>query len=372
MYLRIEELKDVCSTILPAVDSAELSSITETLELEIANKVLYLRVTNREYFVEAKLKVDTDETFKATVNANLFLRLVSQTTAESIELLVDNTSLIFKGNGTYKIPLIFDREELLVLPRIDIKNVTAEFDIDSEILNSIMDYNSKQITIGTLSKPVQKMFYIDEKGAVTFTSGACVNSFTLPKPVKMLVNLRLVKLFKLFKEGKVQFKLGYDAISEDIIQTKVRFENSKICITAILSCDDTMLASVPVDAIRNRANSAYTYSVTLDKNVLIDTISRMKLFISSMKAANNYGKFVFDKDKVCISDRTGENKEELMYNNDTTSIEEPYELYLDLNELLAVLDTCSGSHVVVKFGDKQAITINRGNIINVIPETRIE
>ena len=75
---------------------------------------------------------------------------------------------------------------------------------------------------------------MDEKGAITFTNGACVNSFTLEQPVKLLFNNRLVKLFKLFKDESVKFTIGYDPISDDIIQTKVRFATSDIIITAIL------------------------------------------------------------------------------------------------------------------------------------------
>ena len=92
MIIRLEDIKAVCSDILLAVDSSELSVVTETLEMFIKDKKLYLNVTNREYFVSVTIPVDVEEDFHATINANLFLKLIAQTTTESVEL---NTMINF-------------------------------------------------------------------------------------------------------------------------------------------------------------------------------------------------------------------------------------------------------------------------------------
>ena len=107
MILRTDSLKDVCSKILSAVDGSELSMVTDTLELKSFSDGLHLRVTNKEYFVDVKLAVEGIGDFHAAVNANLFLKLISQITTETIELTIDNNILVVKGNGTYKLPLAF-------------------------------------------------------------------------------------------------------------------------------------------------------------------------------------------------------------------------------------------------------------------------
>jgi len=369
VIIRIENIKDVCSTILPAVDSTKFLSITETLQLEAENGILTMSVTNREYFVKVKLDVDKEEKFVATVNANLFLQLVSHTTSETVELSVDETNLTFKGNGTYKIPLIYDGSELLKLPEIVINNVTSSFSIESSILHDILKYNSKQITIGTLSRPVQKMYYVDEKGCITFTSGACVNNFTLEKPVKLLFNDRLVKLFKLFKSPKVTFTLGFDEVSDDIIQTKVMFDGDNVTITSILSCDDSLITSVPADAIRKRATNTYPYSIVINKNELMETICRLLLFADD-KSTRVYSTFEFTPDCVTIWDTEKNNNEEIMYENHIDTIDS-YSAILDFFDLKAVLDTCSEQYINLSFGDGQAVVISRKNIYNVIPECKV-
>lgn len=369
LIIRIEEIQQACGKILAAVDSNSLSVLTETLQIKTENKKMYISVTNREYLAKVKIDIPEDVEFLATVNANLFLKLVSQITTDTIELSVVDSTLILKGNGVYKLPLIFDGEKLLELPEIEIDNPTVEFDVDSSALLSLIQYNSKELTKGQPSHPMQKMYYVDEKGAITFIFGACVNSFTLEKPVKMLLNDRLVKLFKLFKGEKVHFTMGMDALTDDIIQTKVRFETPEVTITSILSCDDTMLKTFPVDSIRGRANATYPHSVKVNKDQFLQTINRLLLFSSANSSKDiikPISEFKFEKDHVVVFDTRGENKEEVWYSNST--IEDSYDTYIDLNDLKVTLETCVDPYVTLEFGDTQAVVVTHGNIKNVIPE----
>ena len=375
MILKTKKLQEVCSKILPAVESSELSSILDTLQLRTVDKVLCLSVTNKEYFVEVKLDITDEVDFHATVSANLFLKLVSQLTAEDIELTVSDNVLNVKANGSYKIPLIFEGDNLMELPVISISNVVKEFDIPSGILNSILNYNTKELDKGTISRPIQKFFYVDENGAITFTTGACVNRFELAEPVKILLNKRLVKLFKLFQDCSVHFKLAYDAVegSSDIIQTKVQFAASDIVITSILSCDDSMLSQIPVNAIRGRADNIYPYSVVLSKNDLMATLGRLMLFTSSSSEIDLKQNimFVFGPDNVTVSDIKGDNKEVLKYLNKESGIVEEYKANLDTMDLKLTLDTCVEPSITLSFGDGNAFILSRGSIKNVIPEVVI-
>ena len=61
MIIRAEELKDVCSKILSAVDNTDSTVITETLELKADGNVFEVAVTNREYFVEMMAHIMTIE-----------------------------------------------------------------------------------------------------------------------------------------------------------------------------------------------------------------------------------------------------------------------------------------------------------------------
>ena len=372
MVISTKDFKEVCSTILGAIDSNELSTLTETLELYTEGKILFLNVTNGEYFASVKFKLDHEETFKAAVNANLFLKLISAVTTETISLEVKENYVHVKANGSYKIPLIYEDNRLLELPKITIANKTVDMKISGDILESILAYNSKELLKGTISKPVQKMYYIDQEGCLTFTSGACVNKFTLEKPIKLLLNNRLVKLFKLFKNSLVNFELGYDPITEDLVQTKVKFSTDDITLTAITGCSDELLNSVPVKAIRGRAESAYDHNVVFNKEELLQAINRLLLFSAGFGGSKNlkpYSLFECSGNKVLIYDSAKENSEEILFKN-ATKVESDYSMTLDLSDLKMILDTVTDEYITISFGNHQAIVLKRKSILNVIPEVK--
>lgn len=367
MIIRSEEFKNICAKILSALDSNPLSPITDTVELKTDVGYLYINITNMDYFVQCKVETGNSEDFHAAVNAGLFLKLVSLITTDTIELIIRDNQLILKGNGTYKIPLIYQNDSIMTLPEITIQNPTANFEIDSNVLLSILQYNSKEVNKeGVIVKPVQKLYYVDDYGALTFTSsGGCVNSFRLPSPIKMLLPNKIVKLFRLFKGETVNFTLGHDALSNEIIQTKVQFETNNIRITAIIACDDSLLRSVPVEAIRGRANFEYPYSVNINKEAFLQAVNRMMLFAPKDKM-NLYSKFEFKRDCIVIYDIKGESKEEIYYTGNTIDAE--YEVTLDFLDLKTTFESCNEPYVNIHFGNEVALVISRGNIRNIISE----
>lgn len=374
MIINTKEFKECCTKILSAIDNSELSTLTETLELITKDNNLYLNVTNAEYYVSILFPLDHEEDFHATVNAILFLKLIAQVTTENIDIIVKDTYIQIKANGTYKIPLIFDGDHLLELPKILVDNPSLEMNISGDILQSILNYNSKELLKSTFAQPVQRMYYLDQQGCLTFTSGACVNSFTLEKPIKLLLPDRIVKLFKLFKNSLVQFSLGHSAITEKLIQTKVAFETSNIKLYAILSGEESLLNSVPADNIRNLTTAPYDYSFTLNKDLLLEAINRLLLFskgygVSQSAAAVQippYGIFSFECGKLEIWDSKKENVEDISYIDKDSKPK--YVFALRLLDLESVLDSCSEKEINIKFGNHRSIVITRGNISNIIPE----
>lgn len=370
MIIKSKEFKECCATIAAATSSNELSTLTETLELKTEGKTLFMNVTNREYYATVKFDLGMEEDFHATVNAQLFLKLINATTTEDIEMVAKNNYIEVKANGTYKLPMIFEDDKLIELPEITIDNKTVEMKVSGTILQSILNFNMKELEKGTIAKPVQKMFYVDNEGCITFTSGACVNSFELEQPIKVLLNQRTVKLFKLFKDDMVDFTLGYDPVSDTLIQTKVSFETPKIKLTAITGSDDTLLASVPVAPIRNRANNAYAHSVVFNRAELSEAIARLILFTEgygSRQTLKPYGLFSFAANSVTVYDPSKENNEVVKYAGSSV-MDEDYEMTLDLKDFKTVLDSCTESVVTVNFGDHKAAVVVRGSIKNVIPE----
>ena len=368
MILQTKEFKEVCKTVLAAIDTKTPSLFTETLELTTKGNLLELNVTNREYFLTANFKLEQEENFTASVNASLFLNLISKLTTNTIEITQEGNNIKVKSNGLYKIPMIYNNDKLLELPKIEIENVTNTMSINSSILHSIAIYNSKELLRGSITKPVQKYYYVDEKGAITFTSGACVNSFELEKPIKMLLSDKVVKLFKLFApDSKVNFTMGQDELTEDLIQTKVRFETDRIILTAKLS-DSGLISGVPVSAIRGMSEKTYDYSIVINKDNLLKAIERL-LLLNTNK--DGVGVFEIDNQKLTIYDFDRDNKEEVVFDNECPNLTK-YSMYLILNHVKLMLDNCEEDYITMNFGDGRAVVIKKSNIADIIQEKKVK
>lgn len=368
MIIRTEDLKLLCSKILYAVDSSELSNLSDILQLKNKDGYLHLSVTNKEYFVDVKINTYEEENFNATVSASLFLKLISSMTCEAIEFICKDKNLVVIGNGEYNIPMVYDyNNEILELPNIVINNITKTFNIDADILNSILIYNSKGLPNGITNNQAQRMYYVDEKGAITFSTGACINSFSLSEPVSMLLPAKVVKLFKLFKSGDVSFSIGYDKDNDDsldIVKTKVSFSDDTTRITAIIALNNALIQSVPVDAIRNKAFEDYKYTITISKDELLASINRLMIFEN--KGNSNPANITFTDNSLVLSDIT--NKESIYYLSNSNNSLQEYSTKIFLQDIKLALESYKGSSVNINFGNNQAISIIYNNICSIIPE----
>lgn len=376
MIMPSKEFKDACSKILLALDNSAESAFNGIVELKSIDSNLYLNVTNGEYFVKICLGQIT-ENFHATINADLFLKLIAQVTSENIEFTCTDSQLIVNANGKYKFPIIFHETEILNLTEIDIQNPTVNFKVSSEILHSILLYNSKELSKIPKNNRIavnelQKMYYIDQEGAITFYNGAVVNKFQLAQPVKLLLKERLVKLFKLFQNTEVDFTLAYDPIASNMVQPKVKFATPEIELVAKLNLDDSQLNKMPTKAIRERAFNDYPYAISISRTNLLSAVKRLMLFANTKLtlSGKSYGYIYFYKDHCSISDYSKDNIEDVPYANElsTVSDEFQYEAIIDFVDFKLALEGTTDLYVNVSFGDHKAMVMAKDNIYTVIPE----
>lgn len=370
MIVETKMFKEACSKVLQAVARSELTPITETLELKTVkegpNNLLLLNVTNREYFVSIKFFMDHEEDFHATVNASTFLKLVAQMTSDKLELKCTEKYVSIKGNGSYRVPLIFDGEELLDLPPIIIENVLSSFDISTEILRSIIKYNSRRLAKKTFAQDIQTTYYVDQQGCITFASGACVNNFELAQPVKFLLSDAVVRLFKLFDSDEVHFCMGVDPLTDSLMQTKVSFFTDQITLTALAPVIN--IESMPTAAVRQAANTAYAQTIVLNREALQQALSRLLVISSGAKFA--YGIFTLTADELIIEDLQKNNSEVLKYQNGSF-VRDSYSFVQELNTLKQLVSDWSEGYLTLCCGNSHMIAIKRGKVVDVLPEVKM-
>ena len=369
MKLKTQLFQEACKTILMAVDNTAAN-----LELATEGNNLYLNVTNKESYVSIKYELETPEDFRATVSAPLFLNLISGITTDDFDLVLNgNVVNVKSGKSNYKVAMIYENDELMKLPKISIENVSVEMPINIDILRSIVNVNGKELQkVKNLDvSELQKLYYIDENGCFTFTSGACLNSFSLEKPVKMLLNDRIVKLFKLFKTD-VQFGLGHDMLPNGTMQTKIALKTDDTYVAAIITNDDLLINKIqgPCTATKNYIAENYAVRAVLSVKLLSGAIARLMSFTkNSVTKANMMSIFTditINANEMSISDKLG-NTEVVPVENGST-ITDDYKMAMNIVDLKLVLDSCKEDHITLNCGNHRSIVVNRGTINNLIPE----
>jgi len=374
MIIQTKEFKDVANTILTAV-SADKN--VANVEIIAKDKAISLNATNKEWFVSVKYNLTEDINFRAVVNANAFLGLITGITAETFEVEASAQDLTIKvGKSSYKIPLIYDNDQLMTLPVIRLVNKTVDMGISNDILMSILNVNSKEIQKTKGIDPakideLQKLYYLDENGCFTFTTGACVNAFKLEKPIKLLLSDRIVRLFKLFKTD-VNFMYGTDALSNGFLQSKAVFYNDTTYLAAIVNSDDVMLRKIqgPINLIKQFMADNYQNRVIISATELSNAINRIITFNKNCnKELNTFeikGICTFSGDDMVITDEIG--NVEYVKTNTGSIIDGSYAMKLNLNDLKFILDSCKNEAITLNCGNHRSVMLVRGDITNVIPE----
>lgn len=376
MILKTKAFQEAANKILLAVG---VDKSAANLELAAKDNKLFLRVTNREYYCAVGFDLEEHTEFRAVVDANLFLNLISGINTEEFELTINDTNIAVKaGKSSYKLAMIYENDQLMKLPVIKLEpdQVTVDMPIAHDILMSILNVNGKEIQKAKRLdvNELQRYYYIDETGCFTFTTGACVNSFTLAKPIKLLLTDKVVKLFKLFSSD-VWMSYGHQLSTDGSTQPIVTFQTENVYVASRLLNDETCIQKIkaPCDAMKKLIKENYDHNLVLSAIDLSAAIGRLLMFHknSSAKADLSFVPAIveFSNTELTISDVSGDNKEVITVENGSTT-PGGYSMGVNLIDLKSVLDSCKNEHVTMNCGNKKSIIIVRGLISNVIAETR--
>lgn len=375
MIIKTKEFQEVANKILFASGLDAATNIAGKVELVAEDTNLYLNVTNKEYYVSVKFALEEATNFRAVVDAALFLNLISGFNTETFELIVDaNMVKVSAGKSSYKLPMIYENDKLLQLTKITLDNVTVDMPVSQDILMSILNVNSKELQKAKKLDvaEIQKLYYIDETGCFTFTTGACLNKFTLEKPIKILLNERIVKLFKLFTDASVNLKFGYDVDNIGTQRPKLVLSTDSVYMAARINCDDTLIHKIqrPCEATKGYISEPYTNHVVFSANEMLSAISRVMMFSKNIVAKSNTANVpvtvTFAGTDMMLVDSLG-NIETVAIENGST-VDPAYTMKINLVDFKAVLDSCKNEHLTMNCGNHRSIVINHGNFSNVIPE----
>lgn len=366
MIIRTEDMLEVSKFFKALSQRTANNMVSNLIEFDSDGTILKIKMCDgkmSDASYSIIYKIDSDEKFNCTISAELFLDLIPKITSETLEFEVKDEFLLVTGSGSYKFPALLTDNNLSAFVDLKIDSITSSWSVDGNILNSIYVNNSKQIQLHQSDKlsPVQRLYYLDREGAITFTSGACVNEFDLGSDVKLMLSDAAIKFFAFTKGKTVDINFGYNVVANNN-QPRISFSTPTMEATYILPFNDLTISQVPVDAIRARARANYTNKVSIDAFQIKSIIDRLELFTEgndrfNLSFNNNTLNLSTDNEKIL----------ETIYLADY--VPEQVEFKLSIKEFKSAISNSAGKYFMIKFSkDDPAVVVCFANINNIIPK----
>ena len=366
--LKTNIIKDLTSKINKGIEGEKTVRVSELLELQVINDKLILSVTNTQFYLSIELsnQVNSVDSLHVTIDADTFIKLVSKTTTDEIILDTKDGNLLYKGNGEYIFPLELDQNgEIKTLPKIEI-NPQSTFDIMGDTLYSIYSFGSHELVNDVPVDAVQKYYYVDNLGAITYTESPYLNNFNLPVPFRALINDRLAQLFSLFRNKRVSVGISKE-VNDGLYQNKISFTCENLSLVSYLP-DDSIINKYPANECRQLQSNPYPGKVTINRALLADALDRLNIF--SVKDGNvvlkKAGKINFTNDGLEIISIVDKNKEFIPYVNKDNYYS--YSCYMNLSQLQRHAKANSEINIEVNYGNDLSIMFTKDNYAQIIVE----
>lgn len=361
-------IKDLTSKINKGIEGERTVHISELLELSVQNNKLIMAVTNTQFYLTVELSsgLQSTDNLHATLDADTFIKLIQKTTTDEITLSEDNGNLLFKGNGDYVFPLEIDQNGVVkTLPVIDIKE-DKTFDISGDTLYSIYSFGSNELVNDVPVDPVQKYYYVDNLGAITYTESPYLNNFNLGTDFKVLINDRLAQLFTLFRGSKVTVGLSKEQ-NGSLYQNKISFTSGSIRLVSYLP-DDSIVMKYPADQCRGLQTNPYPGKVVINRVLLSNALDRLNIF--SIKDGNvvykKSGKLNFTNEGLEIISVMDKNKEVIPYQDKINFY--PYTCYMNLGQLQRHAKSNTENSLEINYGNELCLMLTKENYVQILVE----
>lgn len=359
MIIRTDDILDACKFFKAMTNKSVNNVLSGLIQIKADGNKFTLHMSDGVY--DLIYSEDCTDTFNCTISADLFLELITRISSETIDFAVSDGNLVLTGSGKYKFPAVYDGKEMLEIRTLDIDNITNSWSIDGDLLYSVANNNSKQLLLGYITSPIQKLYYFDADGAITFTSGACVNDFPLGADIKIAMSESTVKLFNFTKGTTVNIDFGYTDVN-GVVQPRATFKMPHITATYILPFTDKIISQIPVAKIRERAHTNYDSSVVLDSVQVRDILDRISIFADDLQIVA----FSFSGTKLQMRTTNDKIFEDVYL---TSSVHEDTEFKLNIKDFKSGISAANGKHFNMMFSkNAPAVVISVGNIYNVIPK----
>lgn len=306
-----------------------------------------------------------------TIEAANFIPLVSK--IDEIELAFEvrlNCLILKTSTSEYTFPLIKNNGTCIPIDTLDFHPTRAEttlIPISGSSIKQVIEKNLKGFAGAQLSSNIMNYVYIDNKGAITYTSNIYVNSFKekIEQDFQIMLLQEQIEMLKVFENfSKVFISIQEGRTDEE--SQKVAFYGKGIDLILVMPSKEIMKV-FPVSKLREVAEQGQATRITLSKSVLEKALSRLMVFDKRFDAkVLDYSQFEFGTESVKLVSINNRNYEVIPY----VSVENPQEhtSIIRFADILAQIGAISSSTVEISFGEVPVVMFNSPDLVQIIPE----
>ncbi|WMU07985.1 hypothetical protein vBCtySFA88_00053 [Clostridium phage vB_CtyS-FA88] len=334
-------LKKITAIAEKGVGADKNQPITSYLHLYTKEGIFYIDSTDGYRFLTVSSKLAECTDGSCIVLAEPFIKLVNKTTKEDVKLNLLDTLLVFKGNGTYKIPIL--DEEFLSYEF----NAGTKEEINIDKIKNVIAIGKNSIAPDDESFGALRGYLFGDKVVATDSIKMClVNTKLVEKP--MLVNQSMARLINVIPEEKGTLQYAEGKI---LIET----ETVKLFGAALNEIDQYPDLSVVLD-------NEFSSNCLLNKNVMLDILDRLDIFVSPYD--KNAVKLQFGKDGIVITEVNGDGIEKISYSGSTDFKE--FEIPLDITMLKDIINAVQADTFRLYYGNDDLIKIKDKDTVELL------
>lgn len=329
-------------------------SVSYLMYLELKKKTFTIITTDGVNFLYIMQDGVEGEDFCATINADIFSKLVSKMTSEQVTMSVTDRYLEVKGNGNYKIALELDPNTGAMTkypnPLEKLKLGKKYISIESGTIGEIIGYLKPSLAL-TVDNPCYTGYYVGHEVLATDSMQiACIDREVFKDP--KLISPELMNLLYLMDNSDIDVyvKDGHLVFKTDT------------CVVYGDAMSDEMLESFAHDKIVELLNMKFTSRCVLPKDTLLRLFERLSLFVGVYD--ENAVDLAFDKSGVAIASKNSDGTEYIEYAESENC--EEYACTVDIQMLQAQIKSHSGDTVELWFGANNALMITDGDVKQVV------
>lgn len=342
--IRTTKMQEMVSKSARGAGNNKLIPLTGLLGMKLESGKLTLTTTdatNYLYIIEDEIEGDD---FNITIPVEIFLKLVSKTTSEYVELTADDSKLTVKGNGKYTIGLPLD-ENGKPIKYPDPMSKFAEDEYSQEVVKyvdiaKILTTLKSALSISVGDDPCYSGYYVGDRVVATDTYKiAALNTKLLEQ--RALISSDLMSLLSVMSTDTI------DVYRKD---NKFVFKTDN-CI--IYGFEMEGIDDYAIDAISGLVESEFTSFCKIEKADILQLLDRLSLFVSPYDK-NNIG-LEFTQDGIAISSKSSSGAEIIQYQESSNF--QPFKCLIDITMLIQEIKSIPFETLTIYYGLDSSIKI---------------